>query len=188
MEYFLIYNTMKYLIKYSHFLEKFEIKTDDPDHVKASKKGLNKLLDQVKEYRKKKKKIDDLYKKSDKSKSIEDDLEKIIVDSDGTRNPFLSHWSTVSAKKREVSILQKRADDRAIELSNFKDRLSIAEDPDSKKSLSDKITSITTKINDIVKKLDKIKKEIPELESDLEKKIKKSEEDVKEWIEKIQEK
>jgi predicted nucleic acid-binding Zn-ribbon protein len=173
---------MKYLKRYTLFKEDFEIEDSDEESVKASKEELNKVKNQVSEFNSKKSAIDTLYKSD--TDDIESGLEKILGKDD--RNPFLVKYSSIASMKRKVEKLQKKSDDKAVELSNFKDRLSIAEDPESKSSLSDKIKEIEEQISDIKSELDEIIKKIPEMEKELEDKIVKSEDDIKNWIEKIQ--
>lgn len=174
---------MKYLKKYILFKEDFEIKDSDEESVKLSKEELNKIKEKISEFNSKKASIDGLYKSD--GDNIEDSLKKIIGEEDN-RNPFLSLYASIASTKNKVEKLQKKSDDKAIELSNFKDRLSIAEDPESKSELSEKIKEIEGQISDIKGDLDDKIKKIPEMEAELNDKILKSEEDIKNWIEKIQ--
>jgi predicted nucleic acid-binding Zn-ribbon protein len=173
---------MKYLKNYTLFKENFDVEESDEESLKASKEELNKLKDQVSEFNSKKSAIDTLYKSD--TDDIESGLEKILGKDD--RNPFLVKYSSISSMKRKVEKLQKKSDDKAVELSNFKDRLSIAEDPESKSGLSEKVKEIESQISDIKSELDEIIKKAPEMEKELEDKIKKSEDDMKKWIENIQ--
>jgi seryl-tRNA synthetase len=174
---------MKYLKNYILFKEDFEIKDSDEESVKLSKEELNKIKEKISEFNSKKASIDTLYKSD--NDNIEDSLKKIIGEEE-SRNPFLSLYASISSTKNKVEKLQKKSDDKAIELSNFKDRLSIAEDNESKSKLSEKIKEIEGQISDIKKDLDDKIKKIPEMEKELNDKILKSEEDIKNWIEKIQ--
>lgn len=174
---------MKYLKKYKYFIENFEIEETDEEDVKLSKEELNKLKDQIKEFNSKKASIDSLYN-SDKE-DIQSELDNILGDEE-TRNPFLVSYANISSMKRKIESLHKREDDKAIELSNFKDRLAIAEDNDSKLKLSSQITNIQRQISEIKSELDESMKKVPEMESELKDKISKREEDMKKWIEKIQ--
>jgi phage shock protein A len=174
---------MKYLKRYILFKEDFEIEDSDEESTKASKEELNKLKDRISEFNSKKSSIDNLYKSD--NENIKDDLKKIIGEGD-ERNLFLSLYSSIASAKNKLERLQKRSDDKAVELSNFKDRLSMAEDPESKSSLSDKIKEIQEQISDIKSELDDKVKKIPEMEKELNDKIIKSEDDMKSWIEKIQ--
>jgi seryl-tRNA synthetase len=174
---------MKYLKRYTLFKEDFEIEDSDEESVKASKEELNKVKEEISEFNSKKSSIDTLYNSD--SENLEDGLKKIIGENDD-RNPFLSLYSSIASSKSKIEDLQKKSDDKAIELSNFKDRLSIAEDPESKSSLSDKIKEIEGQISDIKSELDEKIKKIPEMEKELNDKIVKSEDDIKNWIEKIQ--
>jgi seryl-tRNA synthetase len=175
---------MKYLKNYILFKEDFEIKDSDEESVKVSKEELNKLKEKISEFNSKKGSIDLLYKSED-IEDIEDGLKKIIGEEEN-RNPFLSLYASIASTKNKVENLQKKSDDKAIELSNFKDRLSIAENTESKKALSEKIKEIEEQISHIKKDLDDKIKKIPEMEKELKDKIFKSEEDMKKWIEKIQ--
>jgi predicted nucleic acid-binding Zn-ribbon protein len=172
---------MKYLKKYILFKENFDIEDSDEESVKISKEELDKLKDKISEFNSKKSAIDTLYKSD--NDDIESGLEKILGKDD--RNPFLVKYSNISSMKRKVDKLQKKSDDKAVELSNFKDRLSISEDPESKSLLSAKIKEIENQISDIKSELDEVNKKLPEMEKELEEKINKSEDDMKNWIEKI---
>lgn len=173
---------MKYLKNYILFKEDFEIEDSDEESVKLSKEELNKIKEKISEFNSKKASIDSLYK-SDKE-NIGDELKKIIGD-ESDRNPFLSLYASIASTKNKVENLQKKSDDKAIELSSFKDRLSIAEDNESKSKLSEKIKEIEDQISDIKSGLEEKIKKIPEMEKELNDKIIKSEEDIKNWIEKI---
>jgi predicted nucleic acid-binding Zn-ribbon protein len=174
---------MKYLKNYILFKENFEIEESDEESVKASKEELNKIKNEISEFNSKKASIDTLYK-SDKE-NIGDELKKIIGE-ESDRNPFLSLYSSIASTKNAVEKIQKKSDDKAIELSNFKDRLSIAEDNESKSSLSEKIKEIEEQMSDIKSQLDDKIKKIPEMEKELKDRIQKSEDDMKKWIENIQ--
>ena len=174
---------MKYLKRYTLFKEDFEIEDSDEESVKASKEELNKVKEEISEFNSKKSSIDNLYQSD--NDNIEDGLKKIIGENED-RNPFLSLYSSIASSKSKVEKLQKKSDDKAIELSNFKDRLSIAEDSESKSSLSDKIKEIEKQISDIKSELDEKVKKIPEMEKELNDKMLKSENDIKNWIENIQ--
>lgn len=171
---------MKYLKNYILFKENFEIEDTDEESVKASKEELGEIKDEISEFNSKKASIDTLYK-SDKE-NIGDELKKII----GDGNTFLSLYSSIASTKNAVEKIQKKSDDKAIELSNFKDRLSIAEDDESKSSLSEKIKEIEQQISDIKSELDEKISKIPEMEKELNDRIQKSEDDMKKWIENIQ--
>lgn len=174
---------MKYLKNYILFKENFDIEESDEESVKASKEELNKIKDEISEFNSKKASIDTLYK-SDKE-NIGDELKKIIGD-ESNRNTFLSLYSSIASTKNKLENLQKKSDDKDIELSNFKDRLSIAEDNESKSSLSEKIKEIEQQISDIKSELDEKISKIPEMEKELNDRIQKSEDDMKKWIENIQ--
>lgn len=174
---------MKYLKKYILFKEDFEVEDSDEESVKVSKEELNKIKERISEFNSKKASIDTLYKSN--KDNIGDELKKIIGEEDG-RNPFLALYSSIASTKNKVDKLQKKSDDKAIELSNFKDRLSIAEDPESKVQLSEKIKEIEEQISDIKSDLEDLMSKIPEMERELGDKIDKSENDLKNWIEKIQ--
>lgn len=173
---------MKYLKNYNLFKEDFEIEDSDEEAVKLSKEELNKIKEKISEFNSKKASIDSLYKSD--NDNIEDSLKKIIGEEEN-RNPFLSLYASIASTKNKVENLQKKSDDKAIELSNFKDRLSIAEDNESKSKLSEKIKEIEEQISDIKSGLEEKIKKIPEMEKELNDKIIKSEEDIKNWIEKI---
>jgi gas vesicle protein len=173
---------MNYLKKYISFLEDFDVREDDKEDVKISKEGLKELQEQISEFNSKKASIDNIYKSKDKD--IGNELEKILGKEN--RNPFLVSYSNIARIKKELEDLQKKGDDKAIELSNFKDRLSIAEDAESKLALSDKIKEIEQQISDIKSKLQEKSDDIPTLEKELEDNLSKKEDDVKKWIDNIQ--
>lgn len=179
---------MKYLKSYNYFKENLEIEETDEESVKVSKEQLNQLKEHISEFKSKKSAIDSLYKKftlDKKEQDLKSGLEKILGVEEN-KNPFLVSYANISSIKSSIETLQKKSDDKAIELSNFKDRLSIAEDPQSKLALTDKIKVIQKQMTDMKIDLDNKIKKIPELEKELNDNIKKSEEDMKKWIENIQ--
>lgn len=179
---------MKYLKDYNYFKENLEIEETDEESVKVSKEQLNRLKEHISEFKSKKSAIDSLYKKftlDKKEQDLKSGLEKILGVEE-SKNPFLVSYANISSIKNSIETLQKKSDDKAIELSNFKDRLSIAEDPQSKLALTDKIKVIQKQMADMKIDLDNKIKKIPELEKKLNDNIKKSEEDMKKWIENIQ--
>lgn len=171
---------LKYLKDYNLFKENFDIEESDEESVKASKEELNKLKSRITEFNTKKSSIDTLYK-SDNNK--EEGLKKILGEND--RNPFLVSYSSIASIENQIAELNIKSDSKAIELSNFKDRLATAEST-SKPGLSDKIKEIDDKLSSIRKELDEKIKKLPELESELKDRIQKSEDDIKNWITKIQ--
>lgn len=174
---------MKYLKNYKYFKEDFEIEETDEEDVKISKEELNKLKDQISEFNSKKSKIDTLYKSD--NQDIQSELEKILGDEED-RNPFLLAYSNISSMKKKIEDLHIRMNEKAIELSDFKDKLSIAEDNESRTELTSKINEIHQQMTDMKKELDDSIKKVPEMEEELKDKIEKREEDMKKWIEKIQ--
>lgn len=174
---------MKYLKKYHLFKENdsFEISdTDDPD-IKLSKEKLADLKKKLSEYNSKKSAIDNLYK-SDKIDDSE--LEK-IVGKDEDKNTFLVSYSNISSMNKKLNDLKEKENKKAVELSNFKDRLSDASD-DSKSIISAKISEIDSQISKIRQDIAEISKKIPELEKEHKEKMVKIEDDMKSWIQKIQ--
>jgi hypothetical protein len=173
---------MNYLKKYISFLEDFDIKEDDKEDVKRSKEGLKELQEQISEFNSKKASIDNLYKSKDKD--IGDELDKILGKE--MRNPFLVSYSNIARIKKEIEELQKKSDEKAIELSNFKDRLSIATDDGSKLALSAKIKEVQEQTSKIKSDLDEKSASIPDMEKELKEDLIKREEEIKKWIENIQ--
>jgi hypothetical protein len=173
---------MNYLKKYISFLEDFDIKEDDKEDVKRSKEGLKELQEQISEFNSKKASIDKLYKSKDKD--IGDELDKILGKE--MRNPFLVSYSNIARIKKEIEELQKKSDEKAIELSNFKDRLSIATDDGSKLALSAKIKEVQEQTSKIKSDLDEKSASIPDMEKELKEDLIKREEEIKKWIENIQ--
>lgn len=174
---------MRYLKKYDLFRENdsFEATdTDEPD-VKLSKEKLSDLKKKLSEYNSKKSAIDNLYK-SDKIDDSE--LEK-IVGKDENINPFLVSYSNISSMNRKLNDLKEKENNKAVELSNFKDRLTDASD-DSKQVISAKISEIESQISKIRQDITEVSKKIPDLEKDHKEKMIKIEDDMKSWIEKIQ--
>lgn len=174
---------MKYLKRYHLFTENddFEISnTDEPD-VKLSKEKLSELKSKLSEYNSKKSSIDNLYKSDNVDPS---DLEK-IVGKDENRNSFLVSYANISSMSKKVNDLKEKENKKAVELSNFKDRLSDASD-DSKPVISNKISEIESKISEIKSEISEIEKKVPELEKEHQERISKIEDDMKSWIEKIQ--
>jgi chromosome segregation ATPase len=175
---------MKYLKKYKLFLEEdeFDVKDNDKEDVKMSKEGLNDLKSKISEYNSKKSKIDQLYKGTEDPSG--DDLEKIIGKEED-RNEFLTSYSNISSIKNKIKKLQDKSDKKTIELSNFKDRLSIASNemgPD----LSNKIKEINDELVQIKKDIQEKIKKVPEMEKEHSERMLKKEEEIKNWIEKIQ--
>lgn len=174
---------MKYLKKYHLFKENdnFEISdTDEPD-IKLSKEKLSDLKKKLSEYNSKKSAIDNLYK-SDKVDDSE--LEK-IVGKDDEKNTFLVSYSNISSMNKKLNNLKEKENKKAVELSNFKDRLTDASD-NSKPIISAKISEIESQISKLRQDIVEISKKIPELEKEHKEKMAKIEDDMKSWIEKIQ--
>lgn len=174
---------MKYLKKYQLFKEddNFEISDTDEADVKMSKEKLNDLKSKLSDYNSKKSSIDNLYKSDNIDSS---DLEK-IVGKDDDRNQFLVSYSNIASMSKKIEDLKEKENKKAVELSNFKDRLSDANE-DSKEVISDKINQIESQISEIKSKITDSEKRLPELEKEHEEKISKIEDDMKDWINKIQ--
>lgn len=174
---------MKYIKKYKKFLENFEINdSDDPD-IKMSKEKLNDIKSKIDQYNSSKSKIDSLYNSSE-DKNISIELEN-IVGKDQKRNDFLVSYANIVSLKKKIDNLKDKSDKKALELSEFKDRLSIASD-ETKKSISDKILEIQKQIREINNDILNKSKELPIITKQHEDKIKNIENDIKDWISKIQ--
>lgn len=175
---------MRYLKKYNLFLEadSLDIQDTDKEDVKMSKQNLNDLKQKLSDYNSKKSSIDSLYKSKGEVKK--EDLEK-IVGKEEDKNDFLVSYANISSMKKKIDDLQEKENKKALELSEFKDRLNDASDV-MKPSIIKRIEEIQAQKSDIKSKIDSYSKNLPELEKEHAEKMSKIEDDMKKWIEKIQ--
>lgn len=175
---------MKYLKKYNLFLESdiLDIQDTDKEDVKMSKQNLNDLKQKLSDYNSKKSSIDSLYKSKDEVKK--EDLEK-IVGKEEYKNDFLVSYANISSMKKKIDDLQEKENKKALELSEFKDRLSDASDA-IKPSILKRIEEIQTQKSEIKSKIEEYSKNLPKLEKEHGEKMSKIGDDMKNWIEKIQ--
>lgn len=175
---------MKYLKKYTIFLEEdeFEVKDTDQADVKMAKEKMNTIKEQFNEYNQKKPLIDQVYVKTDKKKTneeIESELKKILGDADiqseEDRNPFLVEYCTIARLKKDVDDLQTAKAEDKVKLDDFQEELKLSSEAstkllvntkiqDIKNRMGEKSTKITQLITDIstkqkehVTKMEKIK-------------------------------
>jgi chromosome segregation ATPase len=175
---------MKYLKKYNLFIESdnFDIQDTDKEDVKMSKQNLNDLKKKLSEYNSKKSAIDSLYKS--KSEIKKEDLEKIIGKEED-KNDFLVSYANISSIKKKIDDLREKENKKALELSEFKDRLTDASDI-IKPSILKRIEDIQVQKSGIKSKIEEYSKNLPQLEKEHIQKMSKIEDDMKNWIEKIQ--
>lgn len=172
---------MKYLRKYNAFKENLEIEETDPEDIKISKEGLNELKAKISEFNSKKSSIDSLY---NSDKDITKGLETILGKEN--RNTFLVSYANIASAKKKIITLQNKGTDKAIELSDFKDRLSETSDNEKRSEINNKISEINSQIIENRKDISDAIRKVPELEKELKEKMRKNEDDMKKWIEKIQ--
>ena len=185
---------MKYLKKYTIFLEEdeFEVKDTDQADVKMAKEKMNTIQEQFKEYTQKKPLIDQVYIKTDKKKTkeeIESELKKILGDTDiqseEDRNPFLVEYLTIARLHKEVDDLQTAKAEDKVKLDDFQKELSLSTEPSTKLAVNSKIQDINNRMGQNSAKITKIMTDINTKQKEHVTKMEKIKTDMNEYIKKI---
>ena len=181
---------MKYLKKWSLYLEDYEAKDSDPSDIKMAKQKLNTLRLQIDEFDVKHKEIDTAYKSNDDKKiaTMEENLfGKTDVRSGADRNKFLVKYLNIAKKKREI---EKNTDSIATDNANLiksKDIMSVTTDSEIKNRYTkDVIPSIQTKINNSKNKIKDNERNINLQITQIQKEMSEEEKKLMEFIKKIE--
>jgi hypothetical protein len=181
---------MKYLKKWSLYLEDFEVNDTDPSDIKMAKEKLNTLRKQIDEFNIKSKEIDIAYKTND-DKKISDMEKKLFGDADiksgADRNEFLVKYLNIAKKKREI---EKNTNNIASDNANLiksKDIMNVTTDSEIKNRYNKSV------IPNIQKNIDSSKNKIKNNEKDInlqitqiQKEMSDRQKELMEYIQKIQ--
>ncbi len=185
---------MRYLKKYTIFLEEdeFEVKDTDQADVKMAKEKMNTIQEQFKEYTQKKPLIDQVYIKTDKKKTkeeIESELKKILgetdIQSEEDRNPFLVEYSTISRLKKDVDDLQTGKAEDKVRLDDFQQELNLSTEASTKLLVNSKIQDIKNRLGEKSAKITQIMNDINIKQKEHVTKMEKIKADMTEYIKKI---
>jgi hypothetical protein len=155
---------MKYLKKWSLYLEEFEIGDTDTSDVKMAKEKLNTLRLQIDEFNKKYRDIDTAYKTNDDVKIAA--MEKSLfgdadVKAGVDRNEFLVKYLNIAKKKREIEKNTNKIASDNIDLVRSKDIMSVTTDNEIKNRYNKSV------IPNIKKNIDSSKNKIKNNEKDI---------------------
>lgn len=185
---------MKYLKKYTIFLEEdeFEVKDTDQADVKMAKEKMNTIKEQFNEYNEKKSLIDQVYIKTDKKKTneeIESELKQILGDTDiqseEDRNPFLVEYSTIARLKKDVDDLQTGKAEDKVKLDDFREELNLSSEASTKLLVNTKIQDINNRIGEKSTKITQIMSDINTKQKEHVTKMEKIKMDMEGYIKKI---
>ena len=180
---------MKYIKKYRHFFESFEVNLTDAPDVKMGKEKMNTIIAHVKDYSQKKTLIDQLYSSSKDVKLIDSGLIKILGPSDIKngidRNPFLVDYVSVAKLKKSIDDISSDNITNKLKLDDFQRDLNNSVDVDMKKSISDKISELNKRMQDNIKKISDVKNELSLSEKEHKKRMLLIDSDIKEYNNKI---
>lgn len=171
------------MLGYKLYIENnnFQINDGDEPDVKAAKDNLNDLKGKISDYNSKKSNLESKYKAE--VAPTEDDIKKIIGEGEN-KNQFLLNYSNILSKERKIRDLNLKRDKVKLEISEYSDRLSTAED-ENKVNISNKIKELNINNSEIGKNIIEEDKKLKEMRSKFKDKMKKSEIDIKEWINKL---
>lgn len=185
---------MKYLKKYTIFLEEdeFEVKDTDQADVKMAKEKMNTIKEQFNEYNQKKPLIDQVYIKTGKKKTneeIEVELKKILgetdIQSEEDRNPFLVEYSTIARLKKDVDDLQTGKAEDKVKLDDFREELNLSSEASTKLLVNTKIQDINIRIGEKSTKITQIMSDINTKQKEHVTKMEKIKMDMEGYIKKI---
>ena len=181
---------MRYLKKWSLYLEDFEIGDTDSSDIKMAKEKLNTLRSQVDEFNKKYRDIDTAYKTNDDVKIAT--MEKTLfgdtdVKTGPDRNEFLLKYLSIAKKKREIEKNTNKIASDNIDLVRSKDIMNVTTDseiknrynknviPTIKKNIDSSKNKIKNNEKDINLQITQIQKEMSDRQKELMEYIKKIE-------------
>jgi hypothetical protein len=181
---------MKYLKKWSLYLEDFEVNDTDSSDIKMAKEKLNTLRKQIDEFNIKSKEIDIAYKTND-DKKISDMEKKLFGDTDiksgADRNEFLVKYLNIAKKKREIEKNTNNIASDNINLIKSKDILNVTTDNEIKNRYNKEvIPSIQKKINTSKDKIKNNEKDINLQISQIQKDMSDRQKNLMDYIKKIQ--
>ena len=181
---------MKYLKKWSIYLEDFEFGDTDTSDIKMAKEKLNTLRRQIDEFNKKYPEIDIAYKTNDDKKisAMEKNLfGNTDVKSGPDRNEFLVKYLNIAKKKREIEKNTNKIASDNIDLVRSKDIMNVTTDneiknrynqsviPSIKKNIDSSKNKIKNNEKDINLQITQIQKEMSDRQKELMEYIKKIE-------------
>jgi hypothetical protein len=180
---------MKYLKKWSLYLEDLKIEDSDTSDIKKAKEKLNTLRMQIDEFNSKYKDIDDAYKSNDDKKIL--DMEKKLFGSTdirngADRNEFLVKYLNIAKKKRQIDkgVNQIAIDD--LNLRKSQDMVSITTDKGIKDQYNKEIPKIKQKIQNTKKDIEKKKVDASNSFQDIQREMLEREKEMLDYISKIQ--
>jgi hypothetical protein len=181
---------MKYLLKYSLFREKLEIKQTDSAALATAKASVNQKQDWITQFNAKKSQIDSLYNVNQDyldEEKIKTQLDQLKV----SDNPLLQNYVDVQELHYDVKELKDKQSDEEVRMSKYKSDIPTLSRDLEKKNMQSEVDrlkkSIDLSTQDLVKKQKEVqdseledKKELDELQKEIEEDIKKiSQEDKK---------
>lgn len=174
---------MKYLKSLKLFLEEFEVKDTDSPDIATQKKDLNILLNHIKDYNSGVSRIDDILLNKSDGKTSEEVTKMLdnVIEKNGSRNTFLSQYTTAARMKKQIENLQSQILNDKIRLDDFKSSLPNVSNAD-KTSLNAKISDINNRITQNNLKINDIKKEISQKEKELKEKMSEKRKELEEKI------
>jgi hypothetical protein len=178
---------MKYLKKYTLFLEEdeFDIKDTDKEDVKMSKEKLNQLESQMQEYQSKKSSIDTIYKAAKTIEETKVKIEEIIGKDAENRNPFLVEYNTVARLSKEIDIIHNEIVLDKLRADDFRQEASLVKDTTTKSAINSKLSDVQNRIAEKNKKIVEKQKEISDLTLEHENKMEEMKEELENYIKKI---
>ena len=181
---------MKYLKKWSIYLEDFEVNNTDSSDIKMAKEKLNTLKHQIDEFNIKSKEIDSVYKTNDDVKIS--NLEKSLfgdtdIKSGADRNEFLVKYLNIAKKKREIDKNTNKIATDNEDLIRSKDILNATTDIEIKNRYNkDVIPKINQKIITSKEKIKNNEKDINLQITQIQKEMSDRQKELMEYINKIE--
>lgn len=180
---------MKYLKKWSLYLEDFEVNGTDTSDIKMAKEKLNTLRLQIDEFNKKYRDIDTAYKTNDDKKIT--DMEKNLfgntdVRTGVDRNEFLVKYLNIAKKNREIIKNTDKIASDNLDLIKSKDIMSVTTDKEIKDRYNKQIPLIQKKITDSKNKIKINQTDINTQIVQIQNEMKEREKELMDYIKKIQ--
>ena len=178
---------MKYLKKYNLFFEEagLDIQDTDAPDVKTSKQQMELVTKQLADFKTKKPQIDTLYKTIKDPTQIESGLIKILGTDIKSRNPFLVDYASICKMSTDVDNMQQQNSLDKASIDDFQQDLKITTDPNTKQTLTTKVTDINKRISDRVTNINKVQNDFNLADKAQKDKMLKIEKDIKDNIIKI---
>lgn len=175
---------MKYLKKFSLFLENYDIKDTDPEDVKLAKEKLNDLGKQITEYGQKKAQITSIYNKAETISETGEEIRKIIGEGEES-NKFLVKWNTISRIEKEIDLVHQEIVEDKIKLDDLDQEAKALKDSETKATAVAKVKDMMERIKDKNQKIVDKTKEFSDLEKEHLKEMEQERQDLRNYITKI---